>query len=79
MAMNAGALKNEIVAALQAEFGTDYENIPDDENLPGFDQTTFWNRYWGACATAIVAHIQANARAIGAEPPMHTNHNLPIF
>jgi len=78
MAMNAAVLKAAIVAALQAEFGTDYDDIADDHQLPGFDQTTFWTRYWGACATAIVTHITNNAKCNGLDSGTHTHDNVGI-
>jgi len=78
MAMNANNLKSEIVAALQAEFGDDYENIPDNHELAGYDQDTYWNRYWGAVASAIITHITTNGLAVGTLPPNHTIHALNI-
>lgn len=77
MAMNAGTMKNEIVAALNAEFGTDYDEIPDSHLLTGYDQATYWNRYWGAVSAAIVNHIASNAKATGNDSRGDT-HNLDI-
>lgn len=78
MAMNASNLKTEIVAALNAEFGTDYEDIPDSHLLTGYDRVTYNNRYWGAVAVAIVNHITTNARATGTDTPNGDSHNLTI-
>ena len=61
MPMTGAGMKAAVLAALAAEFGSDYDNIADDHTLGGYDQATYWSRYWGAASDAIVAYIQGNA------------------
>lgn len=67
MAMTGGGMKSAIISALVAEFGAEYDNLPDDEGLTGYDQATYWNRYWNAVSGAIVSYIAANAKATGTD------------
>ncbi len=78
MAMTGAGMKSAIVGALIAEFGADYDNIADDHTLGGYDQNTYWNRYWGAVGGAIVSYIQGNANATGTDTPTGDSHNLSI-
>lgn len=78
MAMTGPGMAAAVIAALVAEFGSEYENLPDDEKLTGYDQATYWNRYWTAVGTAIVTYIQGQAKAVGTDTPSGDNHNLSI-
>lgn len=76
--MNASAMASAIISALQAEFGSDYLDPPDDHELSGYDQDTYWGRYWGAVCSAMVNYIQGNAKAVGSDTPTGDAHNLDI-
>ena len=78
MALNAATLQTAIVSALTAEFGTNYQNIPDDHQLAGFDNVTYWNRYWSVVSTAIINHFTTLGRATGVDTPGGNTHNLNI-
>ena len=76
MVMNAGAMANEIIAAVAA-ITAKYKNIADDHRLGGFDIDSYNNDYWNAVSSAIVGHIVANAFATGLDSRGDT-HNLPV-
>ncbi len=78
MALNAATLQAAIVTALTTEFGTDYQNIPDDHQLPDFDNVTYWNRYWSVVSIAIINHFTTLGRATGVDVPSGDTHNLNI-
>lgn len=78
MAMTGTGMRDAVISALVAEFGTEYENVADDHELSGYDQATYWQRYWGAVGGAIVSYIQANAKAVGTDTPSGDSHDLDI-
>jgi len=78
MAMTTAGMQAAIKAALDAEFGADYDNIPDDHELNGYDYDTYKTRFARALANGIVPYIQANANAVGTDTPSGDSHNLTI-
>lgn len=76
MAMNSGAMANQVIAALAAVTAK-YKNIADDHRLSGYDLDSYNNDYWNAVCSAIVAHIQGNAKAVGTDS-RGDSHNLDV-
>jgi len=76
MAMNATNLKNEIVAAINAAM-PDFTAYPNDHRV-GLTKAQYDALLYGAIASAIVTHIQTNAKATGTDSRLDT-HNLSII
>lgn len=76
--MVAADMKTAILAALNAEFGTDYEDVPDSHELSGYDRATYNDRYWGAVCSAMITYITTNARCSGTDSRGDTHDAVQI-
>lgn len=77
MAMNSVAMANAVIAAIKAAT-TPWFNPDDDNRLTYLDYDTYLDVVWKAACAQIVAHIQANAQAVGSDAPSGDTHFLNI-
>ena len=76
MAMSGSGFAAAVQAALTA-LESNYENLPNDHELSGFEMNAYNNAYWTAVGTAIVEYMNANAKATGTDSG-GDSHNLDI-